>query len=75
MKYLCKFSLKAEDRDKINDSAVKFINELLIHQFKEGVTLLFDKTVSFYIFLPIDNENLEKRAIRVNELIESFLVI
>ena len=75
MKYLCKFSLKAEDRDKINDSAVKFINELLIHQFKEGVTLLFDKTVSFYIFLPIDNENLEKRAIRVNELIESFLGI
>ena len=75
MKYLCKFSLRAEDRDKINDSAVKFINELLIHQFKEGVTLLFDKTVSFYIFLPIDNENLEKRAIRVNELIESFLGI
>lgn len=75
MKYLCKFSLKAEDRDKINDSAVKFINELLIHQFKEGVTLLFDKTVSFYIFLPIDSENLEKRAIRVNELIESFLGI
>ena len=75
MKYLCKFSLKAEDRDKINDSAVKFINELLIHQFKEGVTLMFEKPVNFYIFLPIDNENLEKRVERVNELVESFLGI
>ena len=75
MKYLCKFSLKAEDRDKINDSAVKFINELLIHQFKEGVTLMFEKPVNFYIFLPLDNENLEKRVERVNELVESFLGI
>ena len=75
MKYLCRFSLKAEDRDKINDSAVKFINELLIHQFKEGVVLMFEKPVNFYIFLPLDNENLEKRVERVNELVESFLGI
>lgn len=75
MKYLCRFSLKAEDRDKINESAVKFINELLSHQFKEGVTLMFEKPVNFYIFLPLDNENLEKRVERVNELVESFLGI
>ena len=75
MKFLCKFSLKEEDRDKINNEAVKFIYELITHQFKEGVTILFEKPVNFYTFLPNDNENLEKRTGRVNELIESFLGI
>ncbi|MFC2476298.1 MAG: response regulator, partial [Catonella sp.] len=75
MKFLCKFSLKEEDRDKINNEAVKFIHELITHQFKEGVTILFEKPVNFYTFLSNDNENLEKRVGRVSELIESFLGI
>lgn len=75
MKFLCKFSLRKEDEDKINDTAVKFIHELLIHQFKEGVTLLYEKPVRFFVFLSKDIENLEKRAARINELVESFLGI
>lgn len=75
MKYLCQFSLKKEDEEKINRNAISFIKELMGHQFGEGTLLNYNNPTRFLIFLPKDTENMEKRAERIMDSIESFLGI
>lgn len=74
MKMLLHFSLKKEDEGKINELALKFIYDLLKRQLSEGVILQWEN-MEFYVFLPKDVENIDKKVSRINDSIESFLGI
>ena len=72
MKILLHFTLRKEDEGKINDLALKFIYDLLKRQLSEGVILQWEN-MQFYVFLPEGVMDMEKRIIRINDSIESFL--